>query len=195
MEMVEIIPIQQVGVNHTPAYMALRGRATYQSDVNPNCWTLRWIFIAINGQGGYNSKVAELFDLLVADLNHNKIHLSNQAFAFLEWHRNTYIAKRGHNIYLTIIAKFLNKQRGRESYNSKLAGFLDNLLEVHHDDINFINQSFDMLEWHKVAYLATKGPISYKSKVAEVVDRLLAGAFDHDDDEVIIDEFNLLKCH
>lgn len=151
------------------------------------------IFIEINGPRVYDRKVAELVDLLVADLNHEDIELSNQAFTMLECHRDAYIAERGPNLYLTIAAKFLNKQRGRDSYNSKLALFLDNLLKVHHDDINFINQSFDVLEWHKEAYLAAKGPDGYNSMVAEVVDRLLAGAVEHDDDEVIIDKFNLLK--
>ena len=153
-------------------------------------------FIAINGQDGFHSKVSELCDLLVAELAYEDNELICQAFDLLQRYRDEYIADRGHNIYLTNVANFLDKLRLHDSYdNTKLVGFLDKVLEVHHDDINFIDQRFELLANNKVAYERMKALDKYNSKIAGLVDKLLEGEVDHDDDEIMTHKFSLLKRH
>lgn len=153
-------------------------------------------FIAINGQDGFNSKVSDLCDLLVAELAYEDNELSNQAFDLLQRYRVEYINKRGHNLYLTKVANFLDKLGLHDSYDSaKVVGFLDKVLEVHHDDINFIDQRFELLANNKVAYERTKALDKYNSKIAGLVDKLLEGEVDHDDDEIMTHKFSLLKRH
>ena len=153
-------------------------------------------FIAINGQDGFNSKVSDLCDLLVAELAYEDNELSNQAFDLLQRYRVEYINKRGHNLYLTNVANFLDKLRLHDSYDStKLVGFLDKVLEVHYDDINFIDQSFELLANNKVAYERTNALDKYNSKIAGLVDKLLEGEVDHDNDEIMTLKFSLLRRH